>query len=78
MKPIPKAIDYVTVKVVRKRSLWNRFYPVIELQTLEGEELLLTSKKMFKNKTSNFHISSKRDVYTKDDEAYSGKIRSKF
>mmetsp|Transcript_13870 Transcript_13870/g.12288 ORF Transcript_13870/g.12288 Transcript_13870/m.12288 type:complete len:241 (-) Transcript_13870:42-764(-) len=74
-KPIPKEIDSITLKVVRKNGLWNKVYPIIELQDLSGENFLLNSKKMFKNKTTNFHISASPNQYSKDDEGYCGKIR---
>jgi len=64
--PVPKYLDSITLKVIRKTSIWNRMFPVIQLEDLNYNKLLLNARKMFGNKTTNFHITTESNIFTKE------------
>lgn len=75
---IPQHLGYVTLKVVRHNGFMKRFYPTFYLFDEEKNMMLLTAKKMAKNLTSNYHISTQFKNFKKDCPSYVGKLRGKY
>lgn len=73
--PVDPNAPTLKLTLVRKTTGFGILFPKYYLYNEDKSVLLLNSKKMLQNQTSNYLISTERDVFRKDSYTYIGKLR---
>lgn len=73
---VGKSQGIVNLRIIRKKAGFLGMYPIYYLFDDTQSVFFLNSKKMTRNKTSNYLISWEKDVFNKDHDSYVGKLRS--
>lgn len=73
--PVPKSDDFLKLTIIRKKTgfgvLFSKYYLYDESKSV----FLLNAKKMMKNKTSHYMISTTKDEFSKESYYNIGKLR---
>lgn len=77
-QPVPKEVGRLKLSLLRKPGLLNKIFPTFYLYDRQETQMLVNAKKMYKNKTSNYHVTTIANEFEKTSAGYLGKLRGRL